>query len=361
MQNRSRSTSALRSTALLRSTGLLRSTALLLAFALVSAGLLGCDRGGTSLPMTADEARSQIIESASGLQEAATTLDQTSLARLSEAMTDSGPEGKGLSPWGEALSSGLGAVLDTTGGEFDYDASTGVYVWDGDAQVWNQKRPADSLILRFPTSPGASRNNTTFTLSRYETQSVTIAGSTENVPTNVGASLSVEGTEVFAVDLRGVEFTSLLGIPKSFSLGATAGPLAFTTGLEPTQDGTYRYEDQFRNDGQPVTSTTATVDLFPEDTGGDETTIGRVEGTTQVGQDLAIRYAADIGALSALEDASADAINDRVDAEVLLQGDQVATLRYDGSAGHVVVEYTDGTTEPLSDLLQEIGALGGVS
>ncbi|MCS3665483.1 hypothetical protein GGP65_003126 [Salinibacter ruber] len=339
----------------------LRSAALLLAFTLVGAGLLGCDQGGTSPPMTAEEARPQIIESASGLQGAAATFEQTPLARLSEAMMTSGSEGRTVSPWGKALTSGLGAVLDTTGGDFNYDASTGVYVWNPDTQAWRQERPADSLILRFPESPDAPSKNATFTLSRYETQSVPILGSTEEVPTRVGASLSVDSTKVFALDLEDVSFTSLLGIPQSFSLDVTANPLAFTTSLEPGQNETFQYEDRFRNDGQPVTATTATVDLSPDDAEGDDSTLGRVEGTTQVGQDLAIEYAADVGALSALEDASADEINNRVSVDVLLQGNQVATLRYDGSAEQVIVEYTDGTTEPLSDLLREIGVSGGAS
>ncbi|MCS3632540.1 hypothetical protein GGP55_003158 [Salinibacter ruber] len=339
----------------------LRSAALLLAFTLVGAGLLGCDQGGTSPPMTAEEARPQIIESASGLQGAAATFDQTPLARLSEAMMTSGSEGKTVSPWGKALTSGLGAVLDTTGGNFNYDASTGVYVWNPDTKAWRQERPADSLILRFPESKGAPSNNATFTLSRYETQSVPILGPTEEVPTRVGASLSVDSTEVFALDLEDVSFTSLLGIPQSFSLDVTANPLAFTTSLKRGQNGTFQYEDRFRNDGQPVTATTATVDLSPDDAEGDDSTLDRVEGTTQVGQDLAIEYAADVGALSALEDASADEINNRVSVDVLLQGNQVATLRYDGSAEQVIVEYTDGTTEPLSDLLREIGVSGGAS
>ncbi|WP_240316177.1 hypothetical protein [Salinibacter ruber] len=309
--------------------------------------------------MTAEEARRQIIESASGLQGAAATFEQTPLARLSEAMMTSGSEGRTVSPWGKALTSGLGAVLDTTGGNFNYDASTGVYVWNPDTQAWRQERPADSLILRFPESPDAPSNNATFTLSRYETRSVPILGSTEEVPTRVGASLSVDSTEVFALDLKDVSF--LLGIPQSFSLDVTANPLAFTTSLKRGQNGTFQYEDRFRNDGQPVTATTATVDLSPDGAEGAGSTLGRVEGTTQVGQDLAIRYTADVGTPSAFEDASADEISDRVSVDVLLQGNQVATLRYDGSAEQVIVEYTDGTTEPLSDLLREIGVSGGAS
>ncbi|MCS3697054.1 hypothetical protein [Salinibacter ruber] len=345
----------------------LRSAALLLAFTLVGAGLLGCDQGGTSLPMTAEEARPQIIESASGLQGAAATFEQTPLARLSEAMMTSGSEGKTVSPWGKALTSGLGAVLDTTGGDFNYDASTGVYVWNPDTQAWRQERPADSLILRFPESKGAPSKNATFTLSRYETQSVPILGPTEEVPTRVGASLSVDSTEVFALDLKDVSFMSIFGIPKSFSLDITADShitadsLTYTTSLKDSQGRTYEFRDDLRNNGQLVTATTATVDLSPDDAEGDGSTLGRVEGTTQVGQDLAIRYTADVGTPSAFEDASADEISDRVSVDVLLQGNQVATLRYDGSAEQIIVEYTDGTTEPLSDLLREIGVPGGAS
>ncbi len=337
----------------------LRSAALLLAFTLVGAGLLGCDQGGTSPPMTAEEARRQIIESASGLQGAAATFEQTPLARLSEAMMTSGSEGRTVSPWGKALTSGLGAVLDTTGGNFNYDASTGVYVWNPDTKAWRQERPADSLILRFPESKGAPSNNATFTLSRYETQSVPILGPTEEVPTRVGASLSVDSTEVFALDLKDVSFMSIFGIPKSFSLDITADShitadsLTYTTSLKDSQGRTYEFRDDLRNNGQLVTATTATVDLSPDD--------AEVEGTTQVGQDLAIRYTADVGTPSAFEDASADEINNRVSVDVLLQGNQVATLRYDGSAEQIIVEYTDGTTEPLSDLLREIGVPGGAS
>ncbi len=339
----------------------LRSVVFLLALTLIGAGLLSCDQGGTSPPMTADEARSQIIESASGLQGAATTFDQAPLARLSGAMMDSGADGKKISPWGEALTSGLGAVLDTTGGSFNYDASTGAYVWNQDTKAWRQERPADSLILRFPESPDALSNNATFTLSRYETRSVTIAGSTEEVPTKVRASLSVDDTEVFALDLEDVSFTPFLGIPQSFSLDVTTAPLAFTTSLEPVGNGAYQYNDRLQNGGQQVTSTAATLDLSPENAESSENTLGRVEGTTQVGQEgLTIEYTADI-APSALEDASADVINDRVDVDVRLEGDRVATLRYDGSAEQVIVEYADGTTEPLSDLLREIGVAGGAS
>ncbi len=339
----------------------LRSAALLLAFTLVGAGLLGCDQGGTSPPMTAEEARPQIIESASGLQGAAATFEQTPLARLSEAMMTSGSEGKTVSPWGKALTSGLGAVLDTTGGDFNYDASTGVYVWTSDTKAWRQERPADSLILRFPESPDAPSNNAIFTLSRYETQSVTVGGSTEQIPTEIGASLALENEgEIFSVDLRDVGFT-FLGIPQSFSLDITADSLTYKTSLKDSQSRTYEFRDDLRNNGQLVTATTATVDLSPDDAEGDDSTLGRVEGTTQVGQDLAVEYAADIGTPSALEDASADEISDRVSVDVLLQGNQVATLRYDGSAEQVIVAYTDGTTEPLSDLLREIGVSGGAS
>lgn len=248
--------------------------------------------------------------------------------------------------------------MDTTGGDFNYDASTGVYVWDDDTQAWSQERPADSLILRFPTAPADTpRTNATFTLSRYEKESVTIGGSTEHVPTEIVASLSVEGTEVLTIDLGDVGFASLLGVPQSFSLNVTAPPLAYTTGLDPTQDGMYEYQDEFQNNGQLVTSTTSTVDVFSDDENSGST-LGSVEGKTQVGQDLVLEYTAEIGALPALEDPSADEINERVDVEVLLQGEQVATLRYDGSADQVIVVYSDDTTEPLSDLLRDLGAVG---
>ncbi len=332
----------------------LRTVAALFSFALLGAGLFGCDQGGTTDPVTAEEARSRITESAAPLQQASTALDGTPLGAMSGMMAGSeggSPNGSG---WGSDLLSGLGAVLDTTGGTFNYDASTGVYAWTEAEQAWEQTRPADSLILRFPATPEARRNNATFVLGEYDTRSLPVGAPEDRLPTRIDASLSVNGTEAFNIDLRDVEVSPLLGIPQSFTLEVALPPLAYSADLHSPSGAPYRYQDRLENDGALVTATDATAEVLSGEA-EDENPLGEVQGTTQVGQDLAVEYTAQIGALAALSDASAADVNENAEVRVLHQGTQVATLRYDATAEQVLVVYPDGETEPLADLLRDLG------
>ena len=329
----------------------LQTATVLLATALVGVGLLGCDRGGPSGPTTKEEARSRITGSADVLRRAVVDFGSSPLANMFGGVVGE----SGMAAEKKALISSLGAVLDTTGGTFNYDASTGVYVWNEADRAWTQERPADSLILRFPAAlePSSSENNGTFTLGAYETKSIPFGGSAGRVPTQLEASLSVDESKVFRVRLKDVDFSAVLGIPQSFALETTVPPLSYSGSLEAPGGASYRYRDRLENDGQLVTTSNASVDVSPD--GGGEGAIGRVEGMTQIGQDLTVEYTAEIGTLVNLEGASAQDINDTIDIRVLQEGEQVATLRYDAPAEQVVVVYPDGETEPLPDLLRDLG------
>lgn len=341
-----------------------RATALLSVFLLVGIGLLGCDQGGGPDSMTKEEARARITESAGVLQQAAKDFSGSPFAQVTGAMTISGDGSSALSPWGKELISGLEAVLDTTGGSFNYGASTGVYVWNDNSRDWTQKRPADSLILRFPAAPEATGNNATFTLSEYEAQSFSIGGSTAKVPTKIRSSLSKDSTEVFSLDLRNVSF--LLGIPQSFTLDVEvpsmtdemADGLTYYSDFETESSDSYRYQDELKNGGQTVVSTNATITLAGS--GGDRRPLGSVNGETLVGQGLSVQYTIDPSPLIAVledgssEEISAEDVNDTADIRVFDEGNPVATLRYEGETEQTLVEYPDGQTEPLVDLVQSL-------
>lgn len=342
----------------------MRFAALLSVFLLIGAGLLGCDQGGGPGTMTKEEARTRITESAGILQQTAADFSGSPFGEVSGAMTNSKDGGPGLSSWGKELISGLGAVLDTTGGGFNYAASTGVYAWDDNSQEWTQERPADSLILQFPATPEATSNNAKFTLSEYETQPVSIGGSTAEVPTQVKSSLSKDGTEVSSFDLRDVSFSPLLGIPQSFtvnvenSLAGTPDSFTYYSNLETESSSAYRYQDELKKGDQAVVATDATITLGGN--GDDEGAFGSVDGETFVGQGLSVQYMVDSSSLiaafedSSSGDVSAEDVNDSVDIEVLDDGNPVATLRYDGETEQVMVVYPDGETEPLADLLRDL-------
>ncbi|WP_263788010.1 hypothetical protein [Salinibacter grassmerensis] len=262
-------------------------------------------------------------------------------------------------------------MLDTTGGGFNYESSTGVYVWSNSSGTWTQERPADSLILRFPTAQEATGNNATFTLSEYKTESVSIGEITAEVPTQVNSSLKENGEEIFSSRLS-VGFSSLVDIPESLEsyIGAfstsdeAVSNLTYSSTLSADfSDGiTYEFRDGLENGSQKVVSTDATIALGDgPGSGGGENLFGSVDGETRVGQGLRVQYTADLSALvAALRDDSSDGvdaegINNSVDVKVLGEDDnQVATLRYEGDKEQVVVEYPDGQTELLVDLLRDL-------
>jgi hypothetical protein len=249
------------------------------------------------------------------------------------------------------LVSGLGAVLDTTGGTFTYEASTGVYAWRPAQQAWTPVRAADSLILRFPAPPEAVGDTATFVLGAYEAQAVG-PGTERRVPTRLAALLSVDGETAARVDLQDVTLSPLLSLPQSLSLTVALPPLGYTASLESRGATTFDVQDRLENEGQRVASTAATVEVGGE---GDETGLGEATGTTQIGTSLAVDYAVGLDALATfIEGGPAADANEAVDIRVLSDGTLLATLRYDEAAGRWVLAYPDGETEPLADLLRDL-------
>jgi hypothetical protein len=80
-----------------------------------------------------------------------------------------------------------------------------------------------------------------------------------------------------------------------------------------------------------------------------------------IGPDLAVGYAIQVGELAAFDDPSEEQINDRIDARIVYKGEELATLRYDKAAEEIEVVYTDGSVDPASefydDFLEEMEAI----
>jgi hypothetical protein len=329
----------------------LRTVAFLFVVGLLGVGLGACDQGGSVGPLTAEEARSRIVEGTAGLQQAATALSNSAVGAFAALGRDADDDAASRSAWGQALVSGLGAVLDTTGGSFNYEASTGVYAWRPAPQAWTPVRPADSLILRFPAPPEATGDTATFVLGAYEAEAVG-PGTQRRVPTRLAALLSVDGETAARVNLRDVTLSPVLQLPQSLSLTVALPPLDYTASLESPNATTFDVQDRLENDGQQIVSTAATVDVGG---GSDEPVLGTATGTTQIGTSLAVEYTVSLDALGAFsEGIPPEDVNEAVDIRVLSDGSLLATLRYDAAAEQWVLEYPDGETEPLADLRDSI-------
>lgn len=329
----------------------LRTFAILLVVGLIGFGLGACDQGASTGPLTAEEARSQIVEGTAGLQQAATALSNSPAGAFAAPERGTDDDAAGRPAWGQALISGLGAVLDTTGGTFNYEASTGVYAWRPARQTWTPVRAADSLILRFPAPPAATGDTATFVLGAYEAQAVG-PGTERRVPTRLAALLSVDGETAARVNLRDVTLSPILQLPQSLSLTVSLPPLGYTASLESPGATMFDVQDRLENDGQRVASTAATVEVGG---GGDETALGEATGTTQIGRSLAVEYTIALDTLTALsQGGSAADVNEAVDVRVRSASTLLATLRYDAAAERWMLVYPDGETEPLADLLRDL-------
>jgi hypothetical protein len=316
----------------------------LLAF---GGGMIGCDSGGSSSddsgdPLPAQEAKDEI-----------STVDSDLSANVSD-LTD-----------GEAATvlRGLGRSVEVDRGDFTVEfplwfvltetldeqdislrTSTGTYNWDSEDQSWVEDGGADgNLVLNFPTSPGASGNDATFTRSAYTAAQVTIDGDEENVPTSVSASVTVADVgEVFSVDLSntafyddqidGDEFDGTQ-VPKSFLLKILTAPQFHTVQLDSPSKDQFNVEFDLEKGGEGgekvfglIADATLTSDFndVSEIDGIDE-----LAGSIELGPNVTIDYTIDVdGADNLPDDPSAEEINNQFSASVFVNERKAGDIEF---------------------------------
>lgn len=339
---------------------------LLVFFCAVGLGLaLGsCDQsGGMDEELSPDEAEERIDAALDGLGESAGTLEGGAFSRsLNDFLgLENGDATSGV--WAATLIGGLDSVIESTNERFQFDASTGEYAWDADTEQWVEARSSDSIILEFPATQGAASNNATVELSQYSDTPLTVDGETVYLPTSGMASIRVGDEEVFAVDLDGVDYTTEEGfeipIPQSFSLEILTAPHTHTFNLNENSSTDYDFSFDLKNGEQLVTGISAGAQLATDNY--DElqgTDVEELSGELRIGPDLTIPYTIQVGELAAFDDPTEDQINDRIDASVQSQGQEIATLRFDKATERIEIVYSDGSVDPASafyeDFLDEV-------
>lgn len=325
--------------------------------------LASCDQGNKPSNLSPDEAADQINTSLDGLAESLETLEGGAFStRLKDFLGLQNGEVTS-DDWAEELVGGLDSVFETTDDRFDFEGSTGEYVWDDGQRQWEQQGMSGNVVLRFPASQTSTSNDATFTISDYADTEVVVDGEAVYLPTTGAASLSVEGTEVFSVNLSNVAYETEEGlevpIPRSFTLDVLTAPHMHLFELTRDSRTDYTFSFELSNEDQLVAGLSTTVllasDNYDELEEGD---IDEASGTVNIGPDLSIRYSIQAGELATLDDPSEEQINDRIDAAVEYKGQEIATLRYDKASEEVEVVFNDGSVEPAStfydDFLDEV-------
>lgn len=340
--------------------------------------LASCDQGGgVNEDLSPDEAEARIETSIDALGDGLGTLEA---GDFSTALKDflGLQNGEATSEdWAEALTEDLDSVFSTdnsgspVGGDFTrlrFDESKGEYAWNAEANQWVEQGGSDSVILRFPASEGATSNNATFEMSQYSDTPVTVDGSTAYLPTSGAASIRVDGTEVFAVDLSGASYTTEEGIgvpiPQSFSLEILTAPHTHAVDLNENSSTDFDFSFDLSNGDQLVAGLSIGAQLATDNYDELEgTDVEQLSGEVRISSALTVPYTIEVGELAVFDNPTEEQINNRIDATVQYQGQQIATLRYDEAAEEIEVVYSDGTVDPASvfynNFLEEMESVWG--
>lgn len=347
---------------------LLFSKRLLSLFVLVTCGvaLVSCDsigsddgNGGTLDP---DQAKSEVASVDSDLSSNLTELTNGSFATTAQDLF--GGSGTTAST-GKTTETPLGIVLLDQLAEQDITPSTtGVYDWSTSEQAWIAQESSERLVLNFPASPSASSNNAAFRLSEYTETQVTLEGEQEMVPATVDASMTIEGTEVFSVNLSNTSFYSeqVEGsqVPQNFTLEVLTAPQLHTFQLDSPSKSEFEFEfdlEKDGGDGENVLGLLVGATLNSDfDNVTDVSGLDELTGSVELGPSVTLDYTIDVDGIDELgEDPSVEEVNDRFTAALKVNeqkaGDiEFARISQEGETIRApVIVYSNGDQEQLQE------------
>ncbi|WP_158666532.1 hypothetical protein [Salinibacter altiplanensis] len=342
---------------------------LLLFLCVVGLGLplSGCDQGeGMDEALPPEEAETRISSAVEGLSESAGTLEGGEFSNSLKGFLGLENGEATSEDWAEPLIERLDAVIKTSDERFQFDASTGVYVWSADTEEWVREGSSNSIVLEFPATEGAAGNNTMLELSRYSDTPLTVNGETVYLPTSGAGAISVDESEVFSVDLNGVDYATEEGfevpIPQSFSLEIFTAPHTHTFNLSENSSTDYDFSFDLENRDQLVAGFSVGAQLATDNYDELESTdVEELSGELRIGPDLTVPYTVEAGEIAAFDDPTEEQVNNRIDATVQFQGQELATLQYDDGSERFEVVYSDGSVDPASmffeDFVSEMEAI----
>ncbi len=344
----------------------------LFALAIFSGTLIACDSSGSNnektLPPSEAKNTLQNVDS----QLSTNVNDLTSEGPFATTVRSlfsnprSGTSAKRTQPLGYVLIDELDRVLQTSNGRLDYSASTGEYTWNSRRQTWTSTGPSENVVLVFPTSPNDTTDNGTFTLSSYTDTEVTIDGDDEYLPETIDASLSVDDTDVFSLNLENTSFydeqIEETQVPRRFDFLTLTAPLEHNAALDSPSKREFRFSYLLQREDEnqyvmrlDVNATLTTVFNNIDGAGG----LDELSGAIGLEPDVLIEYAIQAEELSTLDDdPTPQQLNNHFSATVRYQdqkvGDiRIATITRNGTERMApVLVYSDGSQQPLQEVFE---------
>ena len=326
--------------------------------ALVSCDSVGSDdgNGGTLDP---DQAKSEVASVDSDLSSNLTELTDGSFATTLQDLFG----GSSTASTEKTTEAPLGVVLLDQLAEQDITPSTtGVYNWSTSEQKWIAQQSSESLVLNFPASPSASSNNAAFRLSEYTETPVTLEGEQEMLPATVDASMAIDGTEVFSVNLSNTSFYTeqVEGsqVPQNFRLEVLTAPQLHTFQLDSPSKSEFEFEfdlEKDRGDGEKVLGFLVGATLSSDfDEVTDASGLDELAGSVELGPSVTLDYTIDVDGIDERgEDPSVEEVNDRFTATLNVSeqkaGDiEFARISQEGETIRApVIVYPNGDQEQL--------------
>ena len=233
-----------------------------------------------------------------------------------------------------------------TGDEpFNFNENKGVYEWNPEEEIFEWTGESEVIEIWFPTE-GSNTNNAEFRLSAYA-EELTPNGDELYSPTLINASLFINETKEVELNAE-VEYGSD-DQPIKGDLYAFLNPFAFEISFDDTKSTSSTFSESLSKSGQLVIGFGGTVTY--QNASKDEDSIKAASGYLQL---VGIRLVANVR----ITDSSSGDINDFITILIKIKsknGGRII-LEYDELTEELTpyVKYTDGTTEPLEDLLHDL-------
>lgn len=229
---------------------------------------------------------------------------------------------------------------------FNFNDNTGIYEWNAEEETFVVTGTSEIIEIWFPTE-GSATNNAEFRMTAYE-EVATPNGDEAYSPTLIKASIFVDEIKELELDAEvqyGDDDQPVKGDVYYF-----VNPFALEVSFDDTKAKSSSFSESLSRSGNVLIGFGATVNF--QSASKEEGDITSASGYIQLAD---LKFAVKI---KAPESSSSGDINDFVTIAIKLKnkvGGKII-LEQDGETGEFVpyIKYTDGSTEPLEDLLQDL-------
>lgn len=235
-----------------------------------------------------------------------------------------------------------GFVLADNYGVYEYNAAL-----DDFEQV---SEGGNNMTINFPTE-GSATNNASLILSVYEEISIeTIEDGytyVESYPSSLEASLSIDDVELVSLDLKASY--SADGFPLSANIALELTPFIYTVAFEDSETLSSSGSINVTKDGGKIIGTSVAVEFLSAEKEEPSTITGEVYYLT-----TSIRGNIDLSSIDS-EDDVVD-LNDLINIELYSGESKIGDIVVEETEDELLVDvqYADGTTESLEDLLSPV-------